>query len=150
MEAHFKHLNFKSFPLVKITFQSNEFRPLKFPSESSGVHWESNSQSGSSRGSVKVHFLTLSYIPRNMKCDSWASLLAQTFASPFLGCKPKARVATRIVTRLWWINDSWTCHNWIECKAWKHMSTLINIDMVGSLDVFQGDKEIVTFGMSNK
>jgi hypothetical protein len=29
-----------------------------------------------------------------MKCDSRASLLASTFASPYLGHKPKARVAT--------------------------------------------------------
>jgi hypothetical protein len=28
-----------------------------------------------------------------MKCDSWASLLACTFASPCLGHEPKARVA---------------------------------------------------------
>jgi hypothetical protein len=29
-----------------------------------------------------------------MKCDSWASLLAHTFARPCLGHEPKARVAT--------------------------------------------------------
>jgi hypothetical protein len=29
-----------------------------------------------------------------MKCDSWASLLARTFASPCLGYEPKAKVAT--------------------------------------------------------
>jgi hypothetical protein len=29
-----------------------------------------------------------------MRCDSWASLLARTLASPCLGCNPKARVAT--------------------------------------------------------
>jgi hypothetical protein len=29
-----------------------------------------------------------------MKCDSWASLLAHTLASPCLGCEPKAKVAT--------------------------------------------------------
>jgi hypothetical protein len=27
-----------------------------------------------------------------MKCDSWALLLARTFASPYLGRKPKAKV----------------------------------------------------------
>ncbi len=46
-----------------------------------------------SLGSVGVHSLTLSYIPESMKCDSWASLLARTFASPYLGCEPKVRVA---------------------------------------------------------
>jgi hypothetical protein len=29
-----------------------------------------------------------------MKCDSQASLLARTFARPYLGYKPKVRVAT--------------------------------------------------------
>jgi hypothetical protein len=29
-----------------------------------------------------------------MKCDSWASLLARTFASLCFGRKPKAKVAT--------------------------------------------------------
>jgi hypothetical protein len=29
-----------------------------------------------------------------MKCDFWASLLACTFASPCLGCKPNVKVAT--------------------------------------------------------
>jgi hypothetical protein len=28
-----------------------------------------------------------------MKCDSWASFLACTFANPCFGCEPKARVA---------------------------------------------------------
>jgi len=31
---------------------------------------------------------------RNMKCDSWASLLASTLASPCFGHEPKAKVAT--------------------------------------------------------
>ncbi len=35
-----------------------------------GVHWNSNSQSGSSFGSVGVQSFTLSYIFRSMKCDS--------------------------------------------------------------------------------
>ncbi len=35
-------------------------------------------------------------IPRSMKCDSRASHLARTFASPCFGRKPKARVATLI------------------------------------------------------
>jgi hypothetical protein len=36
---------------------------------------------------------SLSYILESMKCDSRASLLARTFASPCLGHKPKAGVA---------------------------------------------------------
>jgi hypothetical protein len=58
------------------------------------VHQDSNSQSGGSLGSVEVHSFTPSHILRSMKCDSWASLLACTFASPCLGHKPKARVVT--------------------------------------------------------
>jgi len=58
------------------------------------VHWDSNSQSGSPFGSVWVHSLTLSYTFKSMKCDSRASILAHTFASPYFGHEPKARVAT--------------------------------------------------------
>jgi len=29
-----------------------------------------------------------------MKCDSWPSLLARTFANPYFGCKPNARIVT--------------------------------------------------------
>jgi len=45
---------------------------------------------------MKVHSLTFSYTPKNMRCDSQALLLAYTFASPCLGCEPKAKVATHI------------------------------------------------------
>jgi len=65
--------------------------------------WESikisNSQNGSSLGSVKVHSLTLSHTPRSMKCDSRTSLMAHTFASPCFGREPKARVATMVTTK---------------------------------------------------
>jgi hypothetical protein len=43
--------------------------------------WESDFQSGNSLGNVGVHSLTLFYTPKNMKCDSWASFLAFTFAN---------------------------------------------------------------------
>jgi hypothetical protein len=33
-----------------------------------------------------------SYTPKNMKCDSWASLLAHTFASPCIGRESKFKV----------------------------------------------------------
>jgi len=62
--------------------------------ENSGIHWESNSQSGNSLGRVEVHSLALSHTPRRIKCDSQASLLARTFASPYLGHEPKIKVAT--------------------------------------------------------
>jgi hypothetical protein len=68
--------------------------PLQSLSKDLGVHRDSNSQSGSSLGSVEVHSLTLSYTLGNMRCDSQAFLLAHTFASPYLVHKPKIRVAT--------------------------------------------------------
>jgi hypothetical protein len=41
--------------------------------EVSEVHQDSISQSGSCLGNVSVHSLTLSYIPKSIWCDSWAS-----------------------------------------------------------------------------
>jgi len=92
MWAHFKHLRSKNFPMIWGTLQPNGFWPMRLFSKNLGIHWDSNSQNGSSLGSPKVYSLTLSH----MKCDSWASFLARTFASPYLGHKLKARVATRV------------------------------------------------------
>ncbi len=79
-------LGSKSFPMIYGTFQSNEFCPLQCLFEDSRIHWDSNSQSGSPLESMWVHSMTPSYTPRNMKCDSQASLSARTFASPYFGC----------------------------------------------------------------
>jgi hypothetical protein len=49
---------------------------------------------GVSFGSVGVHSLTLPNTPKNTKCDSQVSFLANTFANPCLSCEPKARVMT--------------------------------------------------------
>jgi len=65
--------------------------------EGLGVHQDSNSQSESSFGNVRVHSLTLSYIPRSMRCDSRASLLAHTLAGPCFGCELKVRVTTILI-----------------------------------------------------
>jgi hypothetical protein len=62
-----------------------------------GVHWDFNSQSGSSFGSARVHSLTLSYTPGSMRCDSQASFLARNLASVCLGHELRARVATLIL-----------------------------------------------------
>jgi hypothetical protein len=70
---------------------------MKSFSENSKIHWDSNSQNESPLGGVWVHSFTLSYISGSMKCDSWASLLACTFASLYLGHKPKARIVTHLV-----------------------------------------------------
>jgi len=50
---------------------------------------------GSSLGTMEVHTLAFSYTPRNMKCESRASLLTHTFASPCLGCEPLIEVNPR-------------------------------------------------------
>ncbi len=73
---------------------------MQLPSKNLGIHWDSNSQNKSSLGSVRVHFLTLFCIPKNIRCDSRASFLARNLASPCLGREPKARVATLCV--LFW------------------------------------------------
>jgi hypothetical protein len=59
---------------------------IETPTPKMGVHlgvWRFNSH-------------TLSYFqpPMSMKCDSRASLLARTFASPYIGREPKVKVAT--------------------------------------------------------
>jgi hypothetical protein len=78
------------------------FDPLQLFLEDSGVHRGSNSQSGSSLGSVEVHSLTFSHTPRSMKCDSRASLLAHIFVSSYLGHEPEARVVTLVVHQVMW------------------------------------------------
>jgi hypothetical protein len=81
---------------------------------------------------MEVHSFTLSYIPRNMKCDSRASLLAHTFASFCLGCKAKAKVATslwnmdftKLLNRKFLLRGDescgWTCHFWSTLTFFLH------------------------------
>jgi hypothetical protein len=54
------------------------------------AHWDSNSQGGSSLGNVRVHSLTLPFIPRLV-------LLAHNLATPCFSGEPKARVTTQWV-----------------------------------------------------
>jgi hypothetical protein len=56
--------------------------------------WDSNSQHGSSLGSLRVHSLTLFALPR--VCDVTPKSLSwpATLQPPCLGRKPKARVTT--------------------------------------------------------
>ncbi len=93
MQAHFRDLRSKSFPMIYETPQSNAFWPLQSLFKNLGVHRDSNSQSGSSLGSVKVHSLIFSYNPEKMRCDSRASHLALTLASPCISRETKVRVA---------------------------------------------------------
>jgi hypothetical protein len=116
MRAHFRHLRFKSFPTVPRAQQSIEIRPFNSHSEISGVHQVSLSQNGSCLGSVSAHSLTLTpshFLRLPGVCDdsrasSWPTpfqcllpllpgffpLDSRNFATPCLGCEPKAKVAT--------------------------------------------------------
>ncbi len=144
---HFKCLNGSCEPISDIcipwAFQwyKELFNPMGFdPCNRSlkglGVHEDSNSQSGSSLGSVRVHSFTISYTSKNMRCDSWASLLVHTLASLCFSREPKARVAThdfslkiktrkdtRFIYSLWQKNF---CSQWLESKGkfkdWSKMS----------------------------
>ncbi len=108
MQAHFKYLRSKSF--LMISFQSNEFWPLHLPFKDSGVHWDFNSQSGSSFGSVRVHSLTLSCTLRSMKYDSrvhsWPapSQALALVVSPRLGSQHLYHIVQ---------SDWWWCENMI-------------------------------------
>jgi hypothetical protein len=79
------------------------FWPLQSFSKDSEIHWDFNSQSGNLIRSVKVHSLTFSYTPENMKCESQASLLAHTLISPCLSYEPKATVVTFVTPHPWTI-----------------------------------------------
>jgi hypothetical protein len=92
MQAHFRHLCLNSFSMIQRTLQSIGFWPLKPLSEGSGVHHDSNSQSGNSLGSVRLYSLTLSYTLESMKWESWATSWPAPFASPCLAREPKVRV----------------------------------------------------------
>jgi hypothetical protein len=101
----FKYSNGSCKPILNIYVSRNFqwykelFNPMSFwfvqsPSNDLGIHRDSNSQNGSTLGSVGVHFLAFLNTLRSMKCGSWASFLAHTFASFCLSCEPKAKVAT--------------------------------------------------------
>jgi hypothetical protein len=61
MRTHLRHLCSKKFPMISGIPQSDGFWPMKSLSKNLEVHRDSNSQNGSSLGSVSVHSLTLSY-----------------------------------------------------------------------------------------
>jgi hypothetical protein len=59
--------------------------------------WDSNSYNGSSLGNVRVHSLTLFALSGT--CDVTPGFFSSP-ATPYLGCKPKARVATTLALKL--------------------------------------------------
>jgi hypothetical protein len=82
MWAHLKHLRFNSFPMIERNLQFNGFWPLQSPSKDLGLHWNSNSQNGSSLGSARVYSFTLFCTPR---LPSWAA----TLQTPILVTNPR-------------------------------------------------------------
>jgi len=90
--THFRHLHSKRFSILN----PMSFGPCNVSLKIRESTETPTPQSGSSLGSVRVHCLTLPYIPRSMKCDSWASYMARTFASPHLDREPKVTVTTII------------------------------------------------------
>jgi hypothetical protein len=88
----------RDFQWYKECFNTLSFDPCNYSLKIWESIWDSNSQDESSLGSVRVHSLTFFCTIGSMKCDSRASLLAHTLASPCLGHEPKARVATHNFT----------------------------------------------------
>jgi hypothetical protein len=83
-----------NFQWYKEIFKLMGFDPFNHALKIQESIWDSNSQHGNSLGSVRVHSITLFGIPESMWCDSWVFLLARNLTTPYLGHKPKARVAT--------------------------------------------------------
>jgi hypothetical protein len=100
MRSHFRHLRFNSFSMVWRTLWAIEFWPLQSFSEHSGVHQDSNSQHGSSLGSVRVlspHILLHSRGHENATFG---------FSLGPHSCKPFALIAS---PRLW-LQHFWLVH----------------------------------------
>jgi hypothetical protein len=74
------------------------FGPLQSPFEDSGVHWDFNSQSGSSFGECGGSFPHT--LLHSWEHEMWipGPFLAHTFTSPCLGRELKAKVATQMST----------------------------------------------------
>jgi hypothetical protein len=100
----FKYPNDSCKPILDISISRSFqwykefFNPMSFdPYNHSLKIWKSI---GTPTPKVGVHlgvwrFIpSLSYTPKSMKCDSWASVLASTFVGPCFDRKPKDKVAT--------------------------------------------------------
>jgi hypothetical protein len=86
--------------MLKILFNPRSFDPFHLPSKNLRVHRNSNFQSGSPLGSVWVDSFTFSYTPESMKCDFQVSFSACTYANPCFGHKPKARIASYYIYKV--------------------------------------------------
>jgi hypothetical protein len=113
--------------MIQRTFQSNEFKLLKSLSKNLEVKWDSNSQSGSSLGSAKVHSFTLSCILGNMRCNSQVSFLAHTFVSLCFGRELKARVITLHIQNKQWKSHATISNNpLLKLFCYKSWSIITN------------------------
>ncbi len=115
MQAHFRHLHFNSFPMVWRTLRDIGFWPLQSLSEHSGVHRESNSQHGSSLGSVRVLSLTPFCTLGGMRIRLSGLVLATPLQAFCLGRELKAKVATIFFQIVIWITR---CFANIEKCVW--------------------------------
>jgi hypothetical protein len=110
MRTHFRHLSFTSFPMIWRTLWGDSFDPCNHTLKIWESFWDSNSQHGSSLGSVRVHALTLFALPG--VCDvtlgslSWPAPL-QLLA---LGANPRLRLwhlCSNLVTLVWLVVPVW-------------------------------------------
>ncbi len=92
MQAHFRHLHLKSFPMVYGTLQSNEFWPLKLFSKNLRLQlpkWKFNWECVGSFPRILSHFW-------ECECDFRVAFSAHTFPCPCLSHKPKTRLVTLV------------------------------------------------------
>jgi hypothetical protein len=87
----------RSFQWYEELINSLSFDPCNFPLKIWESRWTPISQSGSCLGSVKVHSLTLSYIPGSMWCDALTGC-SQPCKPLCLGREPKSKVVTIIMS----------------------------------------------------
>jgi hypothetical protein len=89
MQAHFRHLSFNRY---RELFKPMGFDPYNYVMKIRESIWDSNSQNGSSRGSVKVHALTLFALPGACEVTPRPPSLPATLQALALVTKPKLRL----------------------------------------------------------
>jgi len=95
MRANFKHIHFNNFPTIWKTPWAIAFWPLQSLSEHLRVHRDSNSQHGSSLGSVMVLSLTLfCNLGKHENVTPRFSLGLHLYKPFCPSCEPKVRVVT--------------------------------------------------------
>jgi hypothetical protein len=85
------HLCLKSLSMVKENLQYNDFQPLKSFFKNSGLHRDSNSQSGSPFGSMWTHSLTLFRTPKSVNVIPGLHFGSHLFTPLALDTSPRLR-----------------------------------------------------------